>query len=535
MCNSLMVWRHLKNKDFVKFLLKEQREYLDMSRTVNAIRNTAVGFGTQLVVTILNFVNRTIFINYLGAEYLGLSGLFSNILSMLSLAELGIGVAISFSLYKPLKENDLRKTKALMNFYKFAYRIIGFIILICGLALIPFLDYLIKDKPDIPHFTLIYVLFLANTVVSYFFTYKRSLLSADQKEYLNSINNTIFSIVQCIGQFLVLFLTRNYLLYLVVVILCTLGSNIRISFLCDRLYPYLKDNQENLSKEEKKSLLKYVMAQMSHKVGGIVVNGTDNVLTTSLVTSGLRVVGLYSNYLLIINTIKSIITMFFTSLTASVGNLNAENDEKKSKEVFDRIFFVNMCLYGITTSCIFNLANDFICLWIGEDYLFSGNVLVVIIVNYYITGMRQTCQTYNTTLGLFWNDRFKPWIEATINLIASIALIHCWGFMGVLLGTLISTITTSFWVEPYILYKHGFKMPLRDYFIRYGQYTLVVIFSTVVSFYVTNGIVIKSFLTWGLKAIIVGGVSVGIVAFVFKSKPEFVALRTSLKNLLSRK
>lgn len=154
-----------------------------MSRLTNTIRNTVVGFAAQLIVILLNYINRTIFIYYLGAEYLGLSGLFSNILSMLSLAELGIGVAISFSLYKPLEENDIRKTKALMNFYQLAYRIIGIVILILGLCLIPFLDVLIKDKPDIPHFTLIYVLFLSNTVVSYFFTYKRSLLSADQKEY----------------------------------------------------------------------------------------------------------------------------------------------------------------------------------------------------------------------------------------------------------------------------------------------------------------------------------------------------------------
>ena len=267
-----------------------------MSRLTNTIRNTVVGFAAQLIVILLNYINRTIFIYYLGAEYLGLSGLFSNILSMLSLAELGIGVAISFSLYKPLEENDIRKTKALMNFYQLAYRIIGIVILILGLCLIPFLDVLIKDKPDIPHFTLIYVLFLSNTVVSYFFTYKRSLLSADQKEYLNSVNRTFFAVIQCVGQFFVLMLTKNYLLYLIVVVACTLGSNVVISYQCDKRYPYLRKNTEKLSKDETKELLKYVMAQLSHKVGGIVVSGTDNILTTSLVSGGLVIVGLYSNY-----------------------------------------------------------------------------------------------------------------------------------------------------------------------------------------------------------------------------------------------
>ncbi len=503
-----------------------------MSRIMNTIRNTVVGFLAQMVVILLNFINRTIFIHYLGAGYLGLSGLFSNILSMLSLAELGIGVAISFSLFQPLKVNDIRKTKALMNFYQLAYRIIGIVILIVGLCLIPFLDYLIKDKPNIPHFALIYILFLANTVVSYFFTYKRSLLSADQKEYLNSVNRTIFSIIQSIGQFLVLLLTRNYLLYLVVVIICTLGSNIRISYQCDKIYPYLKNNREKLTKNETKSLMKYVVAQMSHKVGGIVVSGTDNILTTSLVSGGLIIVGLYSNYLLLINTIRSVITMFFTAVTASVGNLNAENDTEKSKEVFNKMFFLNMCFYGITASCIYNLANDFICLWLGKEYLLSTGIVLVIVANYYMSGMRQTCQIYNTTLGLFWNDRFKPWIEAFINLISSIILIRYSGFLGVLLGTLISTITTSFWVEPYILYKHGFKKKVTDYFVRYGQYTVVTLFSTVLSLYVTKMIVVNSFFMWIVKAVIVGGVSLGVIVLFFHSKSEFTGLKMIAKNIL---
>ena len=380
---------------------------------------------------------------------------------------------------------------------------------------------MIKDKPDIPHFTLIYVLFLSNTVVSYFFTYKRSLLSADQKEYLNSVNRTFFAVIQCVGQFFVLMLTKNYLLYLIVVVACTLGSNVVISYQCDKRYPYLRKNTEKLSKDETKELLKYVMAQLSHKVGGIVVSGTDNILTTSLVSGGLVIVGLYSNYLLLINTIKSVITMFFTSVTASVGNLNAENDVNKSKAVFNKMFFLNMCFYGITASCILNLANDFICLWIGDKYLLSSGVVVLIVINYYISGMRQTCQTYNTTLGLFWNDRFKPWIESAINLISSIILIRYYGFMGVLLGTLISTVTTSLWVEPYMLYKHGFKQSVWDYFGRYAQYMICIIACTVLSALVTRFIQVDSFVMWTIKAVLVATVSTGIVCVLYRSTEEF--------------
>ena len=191
-----------------------------------------------------------------------------------------------------------------------------------------------------------------------------------------------------------------------------------------------------------------------------------------------------------------------------------------------------MCFYGISASCIYNLANDFISLWIGEDYLLSAGIVIVIVINYYMSGMRQTCQTYNTTLGLFWNDRFKPWIEAIINLVTSVVLIRYYGFMGVLLGTLISTITTSFWVEPYILYKHGFKMKLRDYFIRYCQYTAVTLLSTTFSFYLTKIVEVSSFFLWIVKAGMVGGVSLGIVILFFHAKPEFVGLEMIAKKIL---
>lgn len=503
-----------------------------MSRTLNTIKNTSLGLIAQLITICINFINRTIFIYFLGAEYLGLSGLFSNILSMLSLAELGIGVAISFSLYKPLSENDIRKTKALMNFYQLAYRIIGTVILALGLCLIPFLNVLIKERPAIPYFELIYILFLANTVISYFFTYKRSLLSADQKEYINTINRTVFAIIQSVGQFFVLLIFKNYLMYLLVVIVCTLLSNIRISHQCNKLYPYLKDNEEKLTPKETGVLIKYVGAQLSHKVGGIVVSGTDNILTTALVCNGLIIVGLYSNYLLLINTIRSIITMFFTSVTASVGNLNAEGDTEKSKGIFNKMFFLNMCFYGITSSCVFNLANDFINIWVGKEYLLSSVIVLIMVTNYYMTGMRQTCITFNTTLGLFWNDRFKPWIEAIINLLASIMLIRHFGFAGVLLGTLVSTLTTSFWVEPYILYKHGFEKKLVDYFARYLQYTLTTIFAAVISNMLTKFIIVTSIWLWLIKAVVVLAISTIVVVVIFKEKDEFRGLEIIAESII---
>lgn len=505
-----------------------------MSRLSNTIRNTSYGLVAQIITILINFLNRTIFIHFLGVEYLGLSGLFSNILSMLSLSELGLGVAITYSLYKPLAEDDRKKTKALMHFYCKAYRIIGFTILFLGLLLVPFLNVLIKDPSNIPHFTLIYLLFLMNTVVSYFFTYKRSLLTADQKEYLNTKNRTIFHIIQSILYFLVLVLFKNYIIYLLVTIVCTVASNIAISVQCNKTYPFLKKNTETLSSAETKTLMKYVFAQMSHKVGGVVVSGTDNLLTTSLVSGGLSLVGLYSNYLLLTNTIRSVIAIFFNAVIASVGNLNVQNDVVKSKNVFNKMFFLNMFFYGITTTCILTLANDFIVVWIGEEFLLTRDIVLLIVANYYLTGMRLTCTTFNTTLGLFYNDRFKPWIEAAVNLVASIVLAKHLGFIGILLGTFISTVTVCFWVEPYILYKHYFKIGLWDYFKRFLIYTFMIVVQTLIAFWATNWLTVTNFGLWLIKAIIIGVISVGITVLVYFKTPEFKYFVENANRILKK-
>jgi len=499
-----------------------------MSRLQNTIRNSSVSMLCQLSTSLLSFINRTFFIYFLNATYLGVNGLFSNILSMLSLAELGLGTAITYKLYKPLAENDKKEIKALMNFYKSVYQIIGATVLALGLCLIPFLDIIVGEHEEIPYFILLYVLYLLNSVSSYFFTYKRSLLSADQKEYLNSVNRLIFAVLQNIGQFLVLLLTRQFVLYLVVTIMCTVLSNIRISFECDRMYPYLKKNTEHLQSDEKKSLFKYVFAQTCHKIGGVVVNGTDNILITTLVSDGLLNVGLLSNYNLILGVLKSFINSIFNSAVASVGNLNASESSQKSKDVFNQMFFINYLFYGFTAVCFFNLAQSFITLWVGKDYLLGNVIVFIVVLNYYLSGMRQTCIVYNTTLGLFWNDRYKPLFEAAINLVASIVLIKWFGMVGVFLGTTVSNLTTNFWVEPYLLYKYGFQCKLVDYFKRYLLYTTTTIAAGICSRFICSFNQSLGWVGFVIKAFICATVTGCLLVGPFFLSKEFEAIKSLL-------
>lgn len=448
-------------------------------RIKNSIRNTSFAIASQLIGIILSFINRTIFISILGAEYLGVNGLFSNLLTVLSLAELGVGSAITYNLYKPLADKDQYKISALINLYARAYKLIGIVVAVLGILMIPFLDNIIQGAHELKNLELIYIIFLSNSVSTYFYAHKRSLIIADQKGYKDTLNRLMFNIIQCISQIIILIFTKNYILYLIIQFICNIVSNISMASKVNKEYTYL-DKTAKLDKYETKEIFKHVYAMMSHKVGGVVVGGTDNLLISSMV--GIYWVGLYSNYTLLIGIIHSIVGQVFSAITASIGNLNATEETSKKKEIFNIIFFFNAWIYGFCAIALINLLNPFIAVWIGEEYLLSKGIVLIIVLNFFLVGMRQTTISYNTTLGLFWNDRYKPWVEAIINLIVSIILLKRLGFIGVLVGTFISTVTTSFWVDPYILYKYGFKEKLRDYFYRYIGYIVIIMFTGIISY-----------------------------------------------------
>lgn len=470
-------------------------------RLINSIRNISVSLGSQLLTQILAFVNRTVFIYSLGNSYLSVGGLFTNIISMLSLAELGVGSAIVYNMYKPIAENNEEKIKSLMQLYKKVYISIGIFVGVIGTLLIPFLDKIINSSQEVPNITLIYILFLFNSASSYFYSYKRSIITADQKEYINIINDQKFNLIKNAVQILSLLVLPNYIVYLAIQIICSFLSNVWISKKADSMYPILKSKDyEGLSKSEKKTIAKHVTATMSHKVGGVVVNSTDNIMISSLI--GLSYVGITSNYYMITGIINNVLLQIFNALTASVGNLNASGDVKKSEDILYKLFFIGFWLYGMCTILLTILFNPFINLWIGEMYLLDSKIVLIIIINFFIMGMRRANIVYNTTLGLFWQDRYKPWFEASINVIVSIVLLKKYGLIGVFLGTLISTVTTSLWFEPYILYKYGFKKSPLPYVKKYILYVATLLWTGCLVNALVRFIVIDNLTKWILVAIV---------------------------------
>ncbi|MEN6414608.1 MAG: hypothetical protein ABFC84_17860 [Veillonellales bacterium] len=451
------------------------------TRTINSVRNIIVSLSYQLILLFLSFMSRTIFIKTLGAEYLGINGLYSNILSVLSLADLGIGSAIIYCIYKPLAENDIAKISALMNFYKRIYRYIAIAVGVIGIALVPFLDILVKTDTPIQNLELYYVLFLSNTIMSYLFIYKSAIIIADQKLYLIKIYSFAFEIIRFIFQIVILVTTHNYMLYLIVQLLCTFLNNLFIAYKSNKLYPYIKNAARRLNKAERGNIIENIKSMFLYRIGGVILNSTDNIFISSMI--GTVWVGIYSNYFLIVGAVQGFTEIVYSSISASVGNLNVSEDMKIKEKLFRVIDFSTFWLYGFCSICFFVLLDDFITLWLGKEFCLGLPIVVAILLNFYIPGMLRSTALFRDTTGLFKQTKYVFLITAVINLGLSFFLGLHFGLAGILYATAISRMLTNVWFEPMMLYKKYFQKSSQKYFSKQVLYfALLCIICGLISF-----------------------------------------------------
>ena len=446
-----------------------------MTRTEHSMRNLRYALVFQTLAMVTAFFTRRVFVSVLNQEYLGLDGTFSNLLVVLSLAELGVGEAITFSLYKPLAEEDTDKVRTLMELYRRVYRVIGIGIVVLAAVLAPFLPIIIRDFPNDPEVYLIYALFVANSALTYFFVYKQSLILADQRRYLITVWRYGLWTVLYLVQAIFLRLTGNYILYLLLQLAETLLENWVLAHEADQLYPFLRTNApvSPLDRRNRWEILRNTKAMFLHKIGGAVVFNTDNLLLSYFV--GIVSVGLYSNYLLIIKGLRNCYKMVLGAFTGSVGNLGATQSNDHIRQVYQRLNFAGSWMMGFCSVCLMVLFNPFLELWVGEAYLFSTDIVFWIVVNFYVTGMREVNQTFLNGLGLFWHMRYKSIFESMINLVVSAALAPSMGISGIFIGTFVSTMLTCFWVEPYILFRYAFSRSFVWYVLQYGAGTLLTV------------------------------------------------------------
>lgn len=486
------------------------------SRTKNSIKNVAFNFGYQVLVLILGFVNRTIFINILGVNYLGISGLFSDILSMLSLADLGFGVALTYSMYKPLAEKDYKRLAGLTNLYKKVYRIIALAVTVIGLALIPFLKYLVHLSRPIPNLQLYYVLFLANTVASYLVVYKTSILTADQKDYVLSKYRSIFSFFQTVFMTLFLWLTHNYTVYLCVQVFFTYAVNFYCSHIAEKEYPFIKEKVE-LPFSEVKEIFRNLYSVFLYKISGVLLNATDNTLISVLVNTGM--VGYYSNYSMIITNVTNLINTLFYSLTASLGNLVVKEKAERRYYVFQMIQSVSVILSTICICGFTFLIQDFIRLWLGNKFVLDYSILLAIIVNFYLSIILLPIWVYREATGLYQQTKYIMVIAAIINLVLSVWWGKNWGVAGILLASAVARLTTYVWYEPILLFKEYFGISSWSYFkgiISSVLFTLLLMVAEALSI---SRFVPHSWLQFLIKALIVGFMTITLVLIYYSESP----------------
>jgi len=510
------------------------------SRTINSLRNSVMAIASQIISILLGFIGRTFFIRLLSIEYLGVNGLFSNILSLLSLAELGVGTAITYMMYKPIAENDICKVAAYNNLFRKIYNVIGLFILIVGIAVTPFIYSLIKEPPKFSeNLYIIYNLFVVNTAISYFFTYKRSLLIAYQKEHINSQNIVEFAILQNTMLIVLLYLFRNYYVYLGAQILITFASNVAISYKVNRVLPEIVNQKTaSVSRSEIKTIVKNTAAMVCHKIGSVIVSGTGNIFISYFV--GIATVGIYSNYVMINNYANQIIGRGVNSLTASFGNLVATSGKEYLYIVFKRIYFMNFVLAFCITLLLYALIDPFITVWIGNDYLLDTRSILIIVVNsLFFSQIRIPSQMVINTCGLFWQIKWKSIVEALVNLCCSFffAAYLDWGIMGILLAGLVSNILTNMWWEPFVAFRHGLKMPVNGYateFMKNVSLLLCNIFIVTQIFSFTDTLFTDIIAQMVLRFLITVLLITGTIVVFYYRTPEFIFAISTIRKFMRK-
>ena len=458
-----------------------------MGRVKYAARNILFGYLSNAVTGILGIALQKIFIIKLGETLLGVNSTYTSILSVLSLAELGLGTAVNFSLYGPVARGDRETVKAYMQFYRKAYRMIAVVIACAGLALVPFLRFIIRDPVGIDsNADLIgyYLIFLFNTVSSYFVAYKYSLPNAEQKNYIQSNVLTITKIATVLTQIILLLLVPNFYLYLLAAAAIELIQKIFANAYLNRKYPLLKEkNVRKLTTEEFSDIREKTGALVCHKVGDAARLQTDSIIITSFINVTMS--GYVDNYNKVINLIANFVNVIFNSVISSFGNLIATESDEKQYEMFRVYRFFASWIYGFSAVGFFLLLPPFITWYYGDRFALPAAVVGAILIDFYFKGERVVLSNYKTAAGVFEQDKFLPLIQGAVNLILSVVLVQRIGLLGVYIGTIVSGLIANI-IRPVIIYRVCFERRADSYFHDAFRYIGVSVLALVICIFAGN-------------------------------------------------
>lgn len=487
------------------------------SRIIYIKKNLIAGILYNILTFILNFISRKLFIKYIGIEYLGINGLFANILSLLSMADMGFGVAMNYTFYKPLAEKNTVRLAELTSFYRKIYLLISIVITVIGIIIIPFLKLIVNVQRDIPYLYLYYLIFLFQTVIGYLFVYKSNLLSADQKNYKIDKINMIYALLRTIVQICLIILVRNYAFYIGAGVLFTLLSNMHISHIANKEYPYIR-NRAKLSLKLKQEIYSNLKSIFIYKISATLMSSIDSIIISLML--GTVIVGIYSNYCIVITSINGIISMLFGTVTASIGNMVAIEGKREKYSVFKSLQFISF--FTATVICVeyFLLINDFIKLWIGTDYLLNELDILAISFDLYLGMIMRPLWTFRDATGLYIKTRYIMAIAAVLNIIFSLVFCRFYGVAGVVFASSLCRILTYVWYEPIILYREYFDGSVKQYFLAIVLNTCLAILLLFIISQIDSFIIIYSWKGWIGKGVLFLGIIICIYIICFRKREE---------------
>lgn len=505
-------------------------------RTGNVIKNTGASLLYKLAHIIFRFVLRTVFIRLLGNEYTGISGLFTDILSVLNLMESGLDVSMVFAMFSPVANNDQRKISALLKFYKKAFTLIGSLILVAGVGCIPFLHYVVKDVPNIKEdIRLIFLLYILTSASSYFLVYRTMLLRAKQRSRVISKVRILIETSETILVVVFLLILKEYFAYLLIHLAATWIKNVYLFYLSKKMYPEsFQPSDAELTKEEKKKLIRDIACLTVYTLSGIVIYSTDSIFISAFV--GTAEVAIVGNFTLLISSVRTAVEQINGSLKASVGNLAATSTRDKQERVFNRITFIFFWTVCLTSSCLFTLLNPFVgTIWLGEAYKLPALTVAVLIVNFFIAVMVFPVESFRTANGLFVQGWARPAIMAIINIVLDYFMGKQWGVLGIFLATTISRLITQVWFDPYLVYKTVFGKRPWSFYRKYILYAFVTAASCAMSAYAARFIAIPNrFVCFFVEAVIAFAIPNLVIVALFRSTEEFKFVSTFIIKIVKR-
>lgn len=504
----------------------------EKSRVENAKRNAAFAVAKKIVTLVLVLVSRKIFIKYIGVEYLGINSLFANVLTLLSLADLGIGTAMNVSLYKPIAEKDYKTLSAIIGYFKKIYWVIAAVITVVGLGLIPFLKYIVNMDQDIPHLYLYYIIMVCRNAFSYLLAYKTSIINADQKSSTNDNIVIWLTFAKTVLEVIVIIAFKNFLAYLLIDVLFVVSRNLIVTCVANKEYPFLKEKAE-LDGEVKKRIRSNVFSLSIYKISYVALNGTDNILMSVMV--GTVFVGMYANYYSVASNIEAMLGLVFMALTPSIGNLVATSKSKDIYRVFNLTQITSFWISGVVCAGLMFLTQDFITMWLGENMLLDKyTVAAIALYQYYAICMRPIW-IFREGTGMYRQIRYIMLATAGLNIVLSIVLGKYLGLSGILFATTIANMLTCFLYEPRILFKSFLDTsPIiyyRDYFIN----ALLTLFGMALCYFALRRLTEVSPIMFVVKGVICVSIMSAVYFIRYFKTPEFKELAQRVLSLVTKK